>query len=464
MPGAFFVLLWILLFTCGCRMGDHQSPPRNVLLISIDTLRADHISCYGYFKPTTPAIDRLAHEGTMFTQNLAQRGQTWPSLTSILTSMYPQIHGVRENGQILDASIWTIAQYLQANDFATAAFLSNMHRAPHRGFDLKFLANTTKDQGLRDRQVSNAAMNWIRKNRNRPFFAWIHFLSPHKPYFPPSPFRERFGSWPPPEGLDASKETLDEIILNKTPLSQDELGFVISQYDGEIALVDSLVSEVLAGLEELGLQDHTLVILTADHGEELFQHHHYCYHSCSIYDSVLRVPLIFRLPHVVPSSKSVATVVESIDIAPTLFDFLGISLPSTFEGKSLKPLIVQDFDEIPVPFLAFSEIKEDIASIRTAHWRYIANPNRARLDDFTPYSSVDDERRNGYAIQEQELYDLRNDPDEMQNLAFTPHGREIIESLKPRLAAWRAQGSATAPQEEMDPATLEELRSLGYIQ
>ncbi len=303
------LILLLLLLACGAE----RDARRNLLLISIDTLRADHLSAYGYERETSPAIDALAREGVLFENLIAQRGSTWPSLTSILTSMYPRSHGVRANGMHLDASKRILAQWLQERGYATGAFLTNMTTAPNRGFDVKPEIPKGADRDLR---ATRTALRWIRRQRERPFFAWLHLMAPHHPYRPSGSLPEGFDTGYRGE-LDGSHETLHGIYARRDALTQAELAHIVSLYDADVAQADAHVKQLLDGLDRAGLAESTLVVLVSDHGEELYQHNHYFFHAYSIYESVLRIPLILRLPGVLPAGLRVSDVIETVDLAPT---------------------------------------------------------------------------------------------------------------------------------------------------
>ena len=434
----------------------------NVLLITIDTLRADHLSCYGYERSTSPTLDALAAEGVLFEQAIAQRSQTWPSLTSIMTSLYPHEHGVRRNGQRLDGPVLSLAEVMKTHGYRTGASLTNMRQAEHPGFEETFFFKGDD----RDLEATKAAIDWLEGVGNEKYFFWLHYIAPHKPYRPPTPFDRLFGE-PYTGKLGGERETLDQITLDKVDLAAEDLAHVIALYDGEIAFVDDQIQKVLEALESAKLAPRTLIVLTADHGEELFQRNHYFYHSNSIYDSVLHIPWIVRLPDpsAAKAGRRVARVVESIDFAPTILGLLGLPIPDAYRGESHAALILGDEgapDEEPA---AFSELPWGVMSIRTASWRYVSNP-QGSFSRERPYGLVEDARRDGYAIGRQELYDHRNDPGELNELLTSGSGdaRSATRRLKERLATWSVGWTPATAQTEIDPRALEELRALGYVE
>lgn len=448
---AVFVMLAILI---GCakapeKKAEQKPLPLNVLLITVDTLRADHLSCYGYNRNTSPHIDALAKSGALFESLIAPRGLTWPSLTSLLTSLHPRTHGVRENGDMLDESKLTLPQILKSQGYATAAFLTNMTTAPNRGFDSKIMTHGEDDRATR------GAIHWLRHNPNRKFFVWVHYLAPHIPYAPPPPYDQKF---------QTTNKTFriyyNQIALNKEKLNDEKLQYAIALYDGEIAYDDSLIGQLLDQLRKLDHLKDTIVIFTADHGEELYQRNFYFSHGCSIYDSVLHVPMIVRFPGMVPEGKRIQNVVENVDISPTILQMLSLPVPKTFEGHGLLPLI-QAKSNSPDTKIAYSEIRDKVTSLRTNEWHYIYNPT-GFFPDCDPFRFATDERKNGYVIQKEELYDVVSDPLERNNVISAQP--RIADSMRSRTQVWVSQDKKTYRQTEPDQKTQEELRALGYIQ
>lgn len=447
----------------GCDAEPARKPPdTNLLLITVDTLRADHVSAYGYARQTTPAIERLVREGARFETAFAQRGETWPSLVSILTGVHPRTHGVRGNGQLLESSSISIAETLQEAGFLTAAFLTNMAYFQHRGFDEKRKWPLAKegpyDHGQMDANATRAARNWIREHASEPFFVWLHLIGPHEPYLPPASHQGSFTA--DYEGdLDGSRSALTLVQRRRRLLDAGELAYIVSLYDEEVLAVDALVAEVLGALDDLGLRDETLVVLTADHGEELYDHDFYFFHSWSIYDSVLHIPLVMRLPGRIAAGTVIDSIVESVDLAPTLIELLRLSSAETYEGRSLVGLLAgeparsRDFSE------AFAELGPEIHSLRTSRWQYIQNPKR--------YSSAGarGERfghRGFFQIDAEELYDLEADPGQQHNLAdLRP---DVARAMRKRLGEWLEETPSKLPVSEISPDARMELEQLGYIE
>lgn len=424
----------------------------NVVLITIDTLRADHLGCYGYEKNTSPTIDRLAREGVRFNRMFAQRGLTWPSLTSIMTALYPLTHGVESNETLLDASFITLPEILKENGYETAAFLTNFFHAPNRGFDTKKGGAI----GDLDRIVTDLALQWLNSKQDDKFFMWLHYKNPHAPYHPPEEFRsEAIRVY---DGhFDGSWATTDSIYINRLKLSEKDFNHLINLYDAEIKSTDSYIGEVLAKLDEMGITENTFIILSADHGEELYDHNYYFYHGCSVYDGVLRIPLILKFPKVFPRGKVIHNLFESIDIAPTILQTLKIPIRNEFEGRSLFHVVIEE--NSPEWHQVFGERSRKIFVTRTPKWKFIYNP-----DDYcsTCVRTKGDTGR-GFVVQSEELYDIINDPKETINVV--DQYPDISDSLRNDLLNWAERNARSArPAQQLTKEAEERLRALGYIQ
>lgn len=301
-------VLTLLLTACGGERPD-------VYLITLDTTRADHIGCYGHEAIETPAIDRLAAEGTLYENAFTAVPITLPSHTAMLTGTYPAYHGVRENGGFyVPEELETLAEVLGAKGYDTAAFVGafplDSQTGLDQGFDLyddNYSSRLDHHPRLRRffderpaADVARAAMAWIDQRGRRPFFLWTHFFDPHQPQTPPSPYRERYAHSP---------------------------------YDGEIASVDEALGQILARLKERGRLERALVVLTADHGEGLGDHGEMT-HALLLYSSTIRVPLIVRDPRR-EGGRRVSAPVTTVDIFSTVLERLGIAVPEANQGVPL---------------------------------------------------------------------------------------------------------------------------------
>jgi arylsulfatase A-like enzyme len=420
----------------------------NLLLVTVDTLRADHLHAYGYPRQTSPHLDRLAARGLLFEQAETVQSATWPALTTLATSLYPRTHGVVWNGHDMPEGLVTLAELLRVSGYSTAAFLTNMKRAQHRGFSLVFTPHEPAQAGD-DRAATDAAIRGLAARRDRPFFVWLHLIGPHASYDPPPPWDKAF--------LGRNSSTLsgeiDELVRIReqgTPLSVQDVAHVVSLYDGEIGFVDEQVGRLLAELGELGLDESTLVVFTADHGEDLYQHNRYFFHSPSMYRSSLHVPLVLALPGVLPTGKTTDQPASLVDVAPTLLGLLELPVPSGFQGRNLLP--GRRLPAQPVRRSLFSETNGVIFGVSAGGWRLILNPSgRSPGAPGGPYP-----------IAPVELYDLERDPGEQHNVARAR--ADIVAALSGEIDGWKARTRrGEQPTKPIDAQTLEELRALGYV-
>jgi arylsulfatase A-like enzyme len=420
----------------------------NVLLLTVDTLRADHLSAYGYPRRTSPNIDGLARRGLLFRQAETPQSATWPALTSLHTSLYPSAHGVVWNGHDMPGAAVTLAGLLHARHYSTSAFLSNMKRARHPGF-ARLTGARAGTQAGDDLEATEAAIDQLRMEQDRPFFLWLHLIGPHAGYNAPAPWATAFV----PPGASEVRGELDELVRIRQAgrsLTERDVAHVVGLYDGEVGWVDELVGRVLDALRELDLQGSTLVVFSADHGEDLYEHNQYFFHSPSMYRSSLEVPLIMALPGVLPEGGETDQPASLVDLAPTILSLTGLPVPSSFQGHDLLPggALPAATDARPL----FSETNGRIYGVRADGWRFVFNP-----EDYTPGAPG-----GAYPIERVELYDLSRDPREQRNVAAEHPKR--VEALTAEITAWRDRDlRPDVPSQEIDPETLEELRALGYV-
>jgi len=400
----------------------------NVILITLDTTRADHLGCYGYPGAKTPRLDALARKGALFEQAATTAPLTLPAHTSILTGMYPTYHGVRINGNTaVSAEQTTAAEILSSRGYQCGAFIGAFvldgRWGLNQGFqryDDQFDLGKYKhiDLGAIQRpgnQVMDAALSWLEGQKNQPFFAWIHLYDPHSPYEPPEPYRSEFGS-----------------------------GGLAGLYDGEIAFMDEQVGRCVDWLETNGLTEKTVLVLLGDHGEGLGSHGEGT-HGYFIYDYALHVPLLVVAPFKEMQGVRVPTQVSVVDVFPTLLELARTAPPAKVQGRSLllpilrpaKKTAESAYSESMAPNLQFGW--SALHSLRTPRYKYIDAPRA-------------------------ELYDLTQDAGETTNLfASSP---DIARRMKAELDRLVAETSRDAPAPEaanLDKETVERLSALGYI-
>ena len=400
----------------------------NVILVTLDTTRADHLGCYGNRGARTPVLDRLAGQGVLFEQAATAAPLTLPAHSTIMTGMYPTYHGVRVNGNTaLSEEQTTLAEVLAAQGYKTGAFIGAFVLDGRWGlkqgfqhyddqFDLKKYRHIDLASVQRPgNEVMEAALGWLEGRKDDPFFAWIHLYDPHTPYEPPEPYRSEYGG----RGL-------------------------AGLYDGEIAFMDEQVGRCVTWLEKNKLDKSTVIVLVGDHGEGLGSHGEGT-HGYFVYDYAVHVPLIVVAPLPGLAGKRVSTQVSTADIFPSLIDLTGAGPVVKTHGRSLVPLMFHPagrrvssaYAESMVPNIQFGWAPLQL--LRTNRYKYIDAPKP-------------------------ELFDIAADPGETTNLAgANPEvARKMKEDLD-RFIAVASRGAPTPQAANLDKETMERLAALGYI-
>lgn len=423
----------------------------NVILLSIDTLRADRLSSYGYTeRETSPNLDGLLSGGVRFEDATAQRATTWPSLASALTGLYPSGHGVIQNGYGFPDDVPTLPLMLQQAGYQTAAFLGNMCRANHRGWDA--FKCTRSGDGRLVRLVSN----WNEQlNPEKPFFLWLHYFGAHGPYLNGQKLAAQELD-PEYAGIVAPKKfRLNRIMTEGIQLTDADQQHLDALYDAAVMGTDRYIGYMLTLLNERRLLDRTVIVLLADHGEDLYDHHGYLYHACSVYQTGLQVPFGLVAPGILAAGATVSGPVELVDVAPTLIDLLGLEPPTELHGHSLLPLLTSKPPAASAR-QAYSEYGSTaIHTVTDGRWKLVDNP-----EEFVPIC-FQGAPTDLYPLQRVELYDLESDPQELHNLAA--QRPEKVAELQ-GLIRHRFTGLGERNQPQDVPEDLkEELRALGYL-
>ncbi len=312
----------------------------DVLLITVDTLRADHVGMYGYPRRTTPAIDAFFRDGVVFQTAYAPTPSTTPSVVSFLTGLYPHHHGVRLLCQKISPDVVTFVDHLRRAGYQTAGIVSNAMLADEAcglGSRFDFYDDRVDEpepfrEEMFERKASrttDAAIDWLTRKRQsgRPHFMWVHYIDPHGPYRAPAD-----------KPIDFAHETVITIDPNRVPTYAREAEVTdgneyIDRYDEEIAYTDRELGRLLDAYQQLGLADEAVVIFTSDHGESMMEHEHWFRHQMNVYEEMVRVPLAIRLPGFEPSR--VAQAVSLVDIAPTILELASLPPPPGWDGVSL---------------------------------------------------------------------------------------------------------------------------------
>ncbi len=394
----------------------------NLLLVTIDTLRADHVGCYGFAGAQTTTLDRLAREGTLIEDAVVAIPMTRPSHATLMTGRYPFEHGLRDNAQgPLSPGTPTLASVLRARGYDTAAFIGAYPVSRPSGLDQGFatfddpfgavLSATTRDARIERRaaEVVSPALAWLGRPRAAPFFLWVHLFDPHAPYEPPAPFAARFAKDP---------------------------------YDGEVAYADAQVGRLLAALDAAGRRRSTLVVVTSDHGEGLGDHGE-SEHMLFVYDSTLRVPLVLSWPGVLPVGARVRGQFRSVDLMPTVLGLLGVPSPAV-SGASRAAELRKGTrlpDNAGYAESLYGQLHfgwAPLRAVRAEGWKLIDAPRP-------------------------ELFRLTEDPGERTSLADTR--APVAAALRTRLFAFEPPESRarTTPSRPADPEAAERLAALGYV-
>jgi arylsulfatase A-like enzyme len=478
-PAAAIVLAWVLVAGAGCAGPGGGAAGRaagrpNVLLITVDTLRPDHLKAYGYFRDTSPHIDDLARRGVLFRSAITAAGRTVQSFPSILTGVYPMVHGLRYEGQshqVLEGRL-TLTRALVDHGYDAFAVTQGLNVGLHRDFDRRHYDPDVYlgPQGEKiylptrnDREASRKAVQWLRGRADgqRPFFLWLRYNAPHWPYAAPAPYGEMFD--PGYRGAHTFNEEKapgverGDIIFGKSRLPAREVEHAVAHYDGEIAYADRAIGDLLEALRELGLYDRTLVVLTSDHGESLGEHGYFFEHGAYLYDPSVKVPLIVSYPPALPSGRAVEGQARTIDILPTVLEVAGIEVPHGIQGVSLAGRM-RGAAGSPGP-LAYSESGRNF---------YPENP-RQHLDGVAgKWRMVRSDRFKLILIPRRpepiwEFYDLRADPGETVNVLdrFPREAADLRAALLDLLATDPAREDREEPA--LPPELEEQLRGLGYV-
>lgn len=440
---------FLLAAALGLAACTPEPPPRNLVLLSLDTVRADHLTPYGYGRPTSPTLEPFAARSVVFTRAFAQQTNTNPSHASIFTGLYPHVHGNETNFHTLPDGRTTLAEILTRNGFRTGGFVSGAALQSFTGLHRGFEVYRDEMEGWRQDGAiaTERALEWLRSlPKDQRFFLFLHLYDAHGPY---QVDPERLGRFESPE----PGRRLDHIppyqrLRRKGELLQ-HLNLYVDRYDTQIHYMDELAGRLLAQVDF----ENTLVVVLTDHGETLGERYHVLDHGAQVYDEQMRIALLIRAPGLAP--RRVDALVESVDLLPTVLEVLDVPPPpgAAFQGHSLLPLL--GGSRVPLRSVAFSSARADstwyegyeldeerlIHTVRSNHWKLIVYPGVER--DYV------------------ELYDLRADPGETRNVA----GRhpDLQATLAQALDRWRQERSPTRPEADLPDELREKLRQLGYV-
>jgi arylsulfatase A-like enzyme len=447
----------INLLVLGQKLFYPPSGP-NVLLIVTDALRADHLGCYGYNRPTSPNIDKFAEQSLLFEKAMSNAPWTKPSIASIFTSLYPHEHKAFNWPDDLDDACITLAEIFQNQNYTTFSIQANEIITKNYNFNQGFQSyeEMLKEKG---EKITAKFADWLKKNKNKTFFCYLHYMEPHLPYNAPEEFNLIFE----PIALHSSitgKATAYELrILNEMGLSSEDKQHLINLYDAEIRYFDSNFKTIFENLKKLGIFDRTLIILTADHGEEFWDHNGF-EHGHTLYNELLHVPLIMKYSSHLPS-KRLSFYVQLVDLFPTILSLSKIQNNFHLRGQNLIPNVLNDAplnNEIFLEALSFGAEKKAIIK---DGWKLIENTGVMHKDSLRPLGNFSEYFHHGYE-QIFEIYNIHKNFSEDFNLINDPP--QIFNDLKRRLSRYKLSSFYFPHQERTNLRKKpEDLKSLGYI-
>lgn len=465
----------------------------NVVLIVIDTLRADSLGCYGSPIDTSPNIDRLAESGILFERAYSSSSITPESISSLMTGRLPSRGGHTGIAARPHESFTTLAEYFRANDYTTGFFAANIvlnHPLYFQGFDeVEFVIPGGVSSG-NGPPLSARALKFAKENRKEKFFMYLHYMDPHGPYEPPDELYRRFSRY----DVETPLTLYDEVRANVTALRASgfgeggaQLGDMYDRYCAEIAHTDMAIGQLLQGFKRLGLDDRTLIVLTADHGEE-FLEHGYVEHGWTLHNESIHVPLIFWRPDD-PVHRKVERPVSSVDVFPTLVELLGFDYSGqTFDGAALMKRtgnkLTLTLPERPVIAELLHEERGDHRAIIHDGWKLIQVREPLSIREREIVVGTEEEffwdiwngkrvsERDTWAAPAQEfLFNIRSDPQEPDHANEIANRPAIAAKLRGLLQEYRVAAERDAPEKEVpetpeagiDESTSEKLKALGYV-
>ena len=459
------VLLLVLLGACQEKksappLSSRATPASgtgwNVVLITVDTLRADHLGVYGYKRPTSPSLDSLAKQGTTFTSAYSYWPKTRASFIMMMTGRRPSQNGYSKTHAVLLDFNATLASVLKGAGYATAALVDNANVAAQLGYAKGFdsYRETWEEPALktemeRARAISDGGIAFA-KSATRPYFLWLHYVNPHTPYTPEAPFDTMFLDGAARGGTALPvRKGYKEGVHEQLAVPGKSLGYYVAQYDGEIAAADREIGRVIDGLRAAGQLERTVVMVTSDHGESLGEHDYYFDHGEDLFDPSLRVPMIVVLPGG-PREKKSDAYASTLDVLPTLLDAAKVSYPPELAGQSL----LSHVEGRPAPSRERLFAQNDLNLRATFDRRYklVATP----VGDNDQWS----------------LYDRAADPAETRNLRperlddFRIQRREIdlyFERMDKEWVRTRPLVEGKPGERRMTAPACEQMRALGYV-
>jgi len=433
-------------FACG---SAPEGPSPNVILISADTLRADHVGANGYPRATSPTIDALAARGVNFTSAYSQAPNTAPSHTSILTSLYPSVHGVLQHGQVPDDKLVMLPEALRDAGYQTAAFTQLNGETFKPGFDTWHFIESELQSGKGLGELTMVT-DWIGE-RTAPWFVFLHSYDVHLPYAPEPDYVDMWAAdYEGPLDPNITRKIVDSIngesrasghleFTERREVTERDLQFIVDMYDAELRRLDDIYGRFFAQLREMDEWDNTVIVFLADHGEEFGEHGNWGRHTYTLNEELLRVPLIIAGPGV-PAGQTVEAAVRLVDVAPTILGLVGVENPQYFMGESLAP-IWDGRERAPRQVLAERGVETVERALIHAGFKY-----------------MDDGR----------LFDLT--ADRWGTVDIAADNPDVVDRMATSLLDWMGQFTALAAvvrtdgEVQLSEEDERRLRALGYLQ
>ena len=448
----FFIILVISLafpFLCLLPLSFAQ-PPKGVILISLDTLRADHLGTYGYSCDTSPFIDAFARDNIVFENAVVQSPWTLPSHMSIMTSLYPSFHGVVKEDRSLADEHTTLAELMREGGYRTAAFTDGWLLKPRYGFGRGF--DTYKSKRIGIEKIIPQVKQWLENNRDNKFFLFIHCYDIHSPYNPSPPYNSVCHDFVYTGSLNPSHKKMLLAAKGELSVSNEDLRHIVALYDGGIRYTDEKIGGLLSYLQDKGLFEESLIIITSDHGEEFFEHGSFM-HRQLYFRPNLHVPLIMHVPAFSKGTMRIEELVQSIDLLPTILEICELSPHDGAQGRSLLPLIEQEANYIKKfwsKILSLAGIDSSISF--------------AEHSQYNNVSVINDSYQLIYNLEKDaaQLFNLSVDPLAKNNIV-DKHGAVSDELLGKFKNVFNEENSYGTKVVALDDSTREKLRAIGYL-
>jgi len=439
------------LWLSGCGKQWRRRKP-NIILIVIDTLRADHVGCYGYRRNTTPNIDHLAQETVLFKNAISPASWTLPAIAALLTSQYPCVLGIYDAPAVINQTYPLLSQLLKQYGYTTAGVFSHVLLSSRLGFGRGFDSYHDKTSpyrraGATSSEVTQQTLALLQKEHEQPFFLFLHYFDPHYNFI----LHEQYDYYPQYRGGLRSNHPIIKLWRMRHELSEDDMRYLLALYDSEIAFTDEHIGRLLDELKEKGFYDDSIIIVTSDHGEE-FMERGWIGHCTTLYQELLHVPLIMKFPGFKP--RIIDPSAGLIDIMPTVYRHLGLKIPDALEGRALDLSRGHSTATGPI----FSETFNP-----QVHQPETAEPIAFRAIVLGDWKLIYDEIRNS-----RQVYNLSDDPHERNNLSAQHSERNRV--LERLLSKWldyvktkQKPGTIKDASELFTPEQRKQLESLGYL-